>query len=114
MKQFLLALVFVSVGANAASVKSAAYDAKSDTVILDVVYSGGCEEHDFSLEFGPCMETYPGQIRAKLLDPTQDACDAIIHKRISLPLDGMSYCRPGYLTIKGDGASSATVLVPEK
>ena len=112
MKHLLLALAFLTTASHAVEVKRAAYDAKADTIEIDVVYSGGCEEHEFTLDLGPCMETYPMQLRAKLVDHnTTDFCDAIIGRTISLPASSVEGCRPAHVTIRGD-RGEATVYVP--
>jgi len=109
---FAVALLFVSVTANAAQVKSATYNAYEDLIELEVQYSGGCHEHQFTLELGGCAESYPAQIHAKLIDQSEvDACDAIMFRKVTFPASVLDQCRPAYVTIEGDGKTQATAFV---
>jgi len=53
-------------------------------IVLDVSYSGGCEEHDFRLETkGDFTSTYPPELKITLKhDSKKDACRAIVDKKI--------------------------------
>ena len=114
MKNAVLAMafLFVSVAANAAQVKGATYNAYEDTIEVDVVYSGGCYEHAFTLDLGGCAESYPAQIHAKLVDHNaEDPCDAIISRKVAIAASVLDQCRPAYVTIEGDGKSQAAAFV---
>src|SRR4051794_21357960 len=72
--------------AQAAVITGGHYDAPTDSAVLSVSYSGGCEEHKFSLEFGECAESYPSQARAKLIHDTKDTCKADISEVVLISL----------------------------
>jgi len=60
-----------------------------DTITLDVTYSGGCNEHDFSLFMSPAVfsESYPVQANLYLRhNGYDDACDALISEEASFDL----------------------------
>ena len=59
-----------------------------DVLILKVVFSGGCEPHDFRLEFdGNFMESYPVQANLFLYhDAHGDACEAEITEELQFDL----------------------------
>ena len=60
-----------------------------DTITLNITYSGGCEEHCFSLYMSPAtfFESYPVQADLFLRhDSNGDACDALINKNVSFNL----------------------------
>ena len=102
--------------AFAADIIDGHYDQETDEVVLTVSYDGGCEAHQFNLDFDRfCLETYPAQQNAKLIHKdNNDSCKAIIveEKRIKLGKKA-PVCRTAYLTIKGDNGSEVEVLVEE-
>ena len=60
-----------------------------DTITLNATYSGGCNEHDFSLYMSPAafFESYPVQANLYLRhNGYDDACDALISKEVSFNL----------------------------
>jgi hypothetical protein len=61
-----------------------------DSLALNITYSGGCLEHDFTLFMSPSafMESFPVQANLYLWhDDKDDACDAIITTTVSFSLD---------------------------
>jgi hypothetical protein len=119
MKKYavVLGLMMGLVGnAFAVEVKSAKLDASKENILVDVAYGGGCEEHSFSLKVGACLESFPAQCRATLVDSNStDRCEAYIHETvvISLKESGLtdSYYKRASLTIAGD-SGKATVRLP--
>ena len=111
MKNVMVVLMLVAGVSQAASIHSARYDAKTDEVVLDVTY-GGCNAKTFKLEFGACMETFPGQIHATL-DDSLDGCRAIVRKEFRFGLSEMNGCRPATLSISTDNGPRVQVSVPE-
>lgn len=104
----LLAFAF-AFNASAAEVKAAKLDASKKNILVDVVYGGGCKKHEFTLEVGACLETYPVQCTAKLIEKTiggPDLCEALISETVVLSLKKYrldeSYYTGGSLTILGD------------
>lgn len=114
MKAVLLSasIILASTFVQAALITSAAYDAETDSVVLQLTYGGGCGKHEFSLEHsGRCLETYPLRSTAKLVHQSNDFCEALLYSEEKISLKDFA-CRPGYLTITGDNDSAATVFVP--
>lgn len=124
MKFIGLVLFAVVFNANAAEVVSAKLDASKKNILVDVRYGGGCKEHDFSLKLGACMESYPVQCSAELVETIEggfDMCEALIHETVVFPLKKFgltdSYFKGGSLTITGDinqtgKPSKATIRLP--
>lgn len=126
MKTLILAmtLALTAFGAQAAEVLSAQIDAEGKNILVDVSYGGGCKKHTFSLKVGGCLESYPVQCTAVLVEKIEggaDFCEAIIHTtaKINLKKAGLtnSYYKGGSLKITGDKnfrgeLSAATVTLP--
>lgn len=124
MKLITLMLLSLSISANAAEVISAKLDASKKNLLVDVRYGGGCKKHEFSLKVGACMESYPAQCSADLVETIEggfDACESIRFETavISLKKAGLtdSYYEKASLKIMGDinqtgKRSSATVKLP--
>ncbi len=125
MKLKLLVLAtLLTAGAHAAEVRSANLDAAGKNILVDVSYGGGCKEHTFKLKLAGCLESFPVQCSAQLVETVvggPDFCEAIISKTVKFSLkkyrltDG--YYKGGSLTILGDKNfrgedSSATVILP--
>ncbi len=116
-KIILLSLIlfhFLTLNLYGAVVLDGFYDQENDELTLDIVYSGGCVEHDFYvLPDTACMESFPMQQNARLIDEgEEDPCDGIIYTTGSFSLaDNEDFCRPAYLTIYGDNNSSVTLFV---
>lgn len=120
MKAILLSLVFCcsALTAQAAYVKGAKVDASSQTLLVDVEYSGGCAVHKFALNIGACYETFPVQCKIQLIhDDGGDDCEAMVGETLRFPLadEGLlgSYYERAYLTILGDGGTKAEVQLPQ-
>lgn len=124
MKFIAMILALSSVSSFAATVHSAKLDASEKNILVDVSYSGGCKEHVFKLKLGACMETYPVQCKAELVEKVvngPDLCEAIVGKTVKINLAKYklddSYFAGGSLTITGDKdmsgkPSKATVVLP--
>ncbi len=120
----ITALALSSLGAHAAEVLSANLDRTGKNILVDVSYGGGCKKHTFSLKVGGCLESYPVQCRAVLVETIEggfDMCEAIVHTtaKINLKKAGLtdSYYKGATLTIVGDKnfrgeSSKATVTLP--
>jgi hypothetical protein len=123
LKLLVLATLFTA-GAQAAEVLSAKLDAAKKNILVDVSYGGGCKDHVFKLKLGGCLESFPVQCSAQLVETVVDGpdfCEAIVGETVKFSLkkygltDG--YFKGGSLTIIGDKNfrgedSSATVTLP--
>lgn len=102
----LAAMSLVASQSFGATVVSARLDSSNKNILIDVVYGGGCGDHDFSLRYGPCLETFPVQCSAELVHKTNDTCEALIQNTvmISLEKEGLTdpYFEKAALTITGD------------
>jgi opacity protein-like surface antigen len=121
-KSLLLAVLFVSFtsGASAATIDEGRYNPKTNSIEFDVVYTGGCMDHDFVFELvNGCKESYPVQCTARLTDKTQgDFCEAIVNTTVSFTLEqaGLadSYYNGARLTVHGLGGSNVKFSLPFK
>lgn len=64
-----------------------------DFVVLDVSYSGGCEDHEFQLESpGRFTSTYPPEVEIVLKhDSNNDRCRGIIDRKLWFQLTPLQY-----------------------
>ncbi len=118
----VLALTIMATQVFGAVIKSAIIDESKENILISVVYGGGCGSHDFSLQLGNCLEIFPVKCDAKLIEKTNDHCEAIISSTIVISLAQYSldesYFQNGSLTITGDQdwqtgkLSQATVTLP--
>lgn len=62
-------------------------------IVLDVSYSGGCEDHEFKLEStGRFTSTYPPEIEVALKhNSNNDRCRGIIDKKLWFDLQPLKY-----------------------
>lgn len=119
MKYFALFFLFIIFGAEAANILSARLDADQKNILMDVAYSGGCKKHTFKLKLHDvCLETYPVQCGADLIEEIEDevdVCQRFIHEQVSVKLKTHKlhdeYYRGARLTIFGD-RSSASLKLP--
>jgi hypothetical protein len=110
MKQFFFAVLFFVGTLQAAQITNVQYDAATDELVIDLIY-GGCNLEEFQLEYGPCFETYPAQIKATLTD-RNDVCRAIIPTQIRRSLSNMG-CRPAYMMVTDSrGLTRKSVFIP--
>lgn len=124
MKTFLvLALSLISSSAFAVgkpNVNGARYNAAKQSIDVDVSYGGGCEEHAFKLEIGMCLESFPVQCSAEVLDVSAkpDFCEAFLHQTVSFKLADYglndNYFSGALITIGGEGKEGASVRLPRK
>jgi len=122
-KMFVFAaLTLMTANSFGAAVKSAKLDASLKNILIDVTYGGGCAKHEFKLEIGACLESFPVQCSAKLTDNTVDNCEALLMETVSISLESAGLNDPYYqgasITIFGDvdwqtnQPSKATVKLP--
>jgi hypothetical protein len=107
----LLTLIFLTQSALAAQVLHAQYDRDSHSAVIDVVYGGGCGDHQFDLKIVPlCLESYPSQANAQLIHHSNDPCEALIQKRIHLDLSQYQ-CGEGILHIEDSHGENTQIYI---
>lgn len=84
---------------------------------MQVVYGGGCKTHQFELQMDLCMESFPVQCRARLVDlTTDDFCEAMISKTVTFSLRELglldSYYQRASLEISASFGNPAVVRLP--
>jgi len=90
MKFILLFIVFCCFYSFASSqglvtIRDGRFNSSTDSIEIDVQYSGGCKEHKFELKISTCRESYPVQCDAQLIDlVTDDFCKALIIETVSI------------------------------
>lgn len=95
MKYFVLSLsLLFSATTEAATITNAFV--QDEAIVLDIAYSGGCEEHRFELRLGDsCAESFPVQCWAELVDSgSRDACEMWIEERVSFSLESLGLMDP--------------------
>ena len=79
------ALTITANVASAAHLKDARLNLENQTIELDVVYNGGCVEHNFELEVRSCNRTLPMSCVARIVDSAQsDSCRAVISETVEV------------------------------
>ena len=86
---FLMSLM-ASWGVMGAEVVSGSYDYRTRSIVVDVVYQGGCKDHVIQLHVNACNVANPATCVVEVIDRTQDdACRALIHKTIRVPEEAL-------------------------
>jgi hypothetical protein len=122
MKTLVVLLALTAMPAFAASdvtVKSArVLDGK--TLVVDVVYGGGCKEHNnFHLSIGNCLESMLVQCGAEILDRTKgDFCEALVGKTVKFDLkaEGLldAYFNGALISIDNGQGGQVGVTLPRQ
>jgi hypothetical protein len=92
----------------------ASYDAGNNRLVLEIAYPGTSPDHDFYLDWGPCLRTEGGRstIVARLIDRDgQDSASEDYRVWRTFDLAGLE-CRPADVTIRLGPVSNRTVSVP--
>jgi hypothetical protein len=88
---------------NYVSLKKGSYDKSTDSVVIDLTYTGGCFKHTFALEWdGTALESLPPQYNLNLVDTSDyDPCKAIISAqiRIDISTPETEFSKPSVLNI---------------
>lgn len=89
-------VLMLAVQANALVMNWTHYDAKTQELRLNMTYTGGCMDHEFSLLMDPCQEDGTA---ARLIDSGgDDTCKEIITSTATIDMSSYQ-CKPGVLTI---------------
>lgn len=89
-----------------------------NTLLIEVQYGGGCEDHDFELEIDYCLESFPVQCPVKVKDVSRnpDYCEALITETLEFDLqeEGFltSYFSGARLFISGADNKSVDIKLP--
>ena len=120
MKRISIAILGVAASVAAAGHASAeafgpvTYDAKTDELIVTILYSGTNPDHDFSLKWDECTRHPDGtnDATAEVIDSQeQDAASQDFQKTVRLSLEGLT-CRPATVTLRAGPLSYISVRVP--
>ena len=102
-KWIMMTGLFLGLSGQASAVHflDAYWDAKEDTIELELGFSGcSVEGNEFELEASPvCLESYPAQCFAKIIHTGQQPCEAYLTKKVSFKAD---FPHPSYVTISND------------
>jgi hypothetical protein len=79
------------------------YRIEDDCLVLDLTYTGGCEEHDIKLAARGWQKTDPPTVEAKIVHDNTDPCDAILSETLSFDLSELQYADHSRLVIKLKG-----------
>lgn len=95
-------------------VKSATLAEDNKNVVVQVLYSGGCSKHHFSLEIAGRSEINPLEIQASIKEISFDKCRLTIPGTLVFNLGEHKLNKLMFssLNIKGDLASEAIVSLP--
>ena len=92
----------------------AAYDAKSDELIVTMLYSGTNPNHQFSLRWDKCIAHPDGStdVTAQVIDSqARDGAHQEFKKTVHLSLKGLS-CRPARVTLRASPGTFISLQVP--
>jgi hypothetical protein len=114
----LIALAALSTATFSAEIKATRVNSETKSIEIDVAYGGGCEKHDFKLEIGACLESYPVQCFAELKhDSNGDFCEAYIQETLSFSIKELGlddeYYELGSIDIIGDNNTRKSISLPE-
>jgi hypothetical protein len=120
MKQIFFAFLGVAASVVAAGRASAyafdrvTYDAKTDQLVVTMLYSGTNPDHVFSLKWDECTKHPDGtaDVTAEVIDDQErDAASQDFKKTVRLSLEGL-ICRPATVTLRAGRRTYISVRVP--
>ena len=119
-----IALSFlVAQNAFGLDIVSGQYDVDREVLQLEVEYTGGCYEHDFSLEISEfCLQGWPVVCDAVLVDHTEeDSCKMLVRETVEFEMDrddslvlGFRLAGDDYLSIQLGQPSSLGGIKPHE
>lgn len=107
----LAAALLAAGAAAAADIRGARYDARTDSVLVEIAYRGTHPKHDFRVQWNPCAD---GAAVGRLIDRHgNDAAEEefIVQDRIGL---AALPCRPALVTLRLGRTSIAQVHIPQE
>jgi len=95
---------------------AAHYDAKTNELVVTMVYGGSNPDHQFSVQWGECQNAPDGgnmrQIAVEVIDSQwNDVAKQTFTKTVRFSLAGMS-CRPATVTLRTAPRYEMTLQVP--
>ena len=120
MKRISIAILGVAASVVAAGHASAeafgpvTYDAKTDELVVTMLYSGTNSDHVFSLKWDECTKHPDGttDVTAEVIDSQErDAARQDFKKTVHLSLKGLT-CRPATVTLRAGPRTYVSVRVP--
>lgn len=102
-----IVLVFSHV-ASAAEVQDARLNIETQTIEIDVTYSGGCEQHEFEVKTRNCTRDASMTCVVAVIDTVNnDQCRQIVKETIEVPaFEYIGQANLGDLVIVGDNGSA--------
>jgi hypothetical protein len=110
----LSSAMFLANVASAEAFGNAAYDSKTDELIVTILYSGTNPDHEFSLRWDPCIAHPDGttDVRAQLIDSQErDEARQEYQKTVHLSLRDLA-CRPARVTLRAGPRTYVALQVP--
>ena len=102
-------MMLFAVDAAAADILSAAYDARTDQIVVEIAYRGTRPDHDFRVLWGACHE---GGVTARLIDQQGDDIARTGYRVTRWLSLGRLPCRPTVVTLRLGRTSHLSVRVP--
>ena len=101
----------IACSVHAADIRGARYDARTDTLLVEIAYRGTHPHHDFRVEWGPCGDA--GTVGRLIDRHGRDAAEQehVVQERLSLEA---LPCRPALVTLRLGRSSLAQVHVPNQ
>lgn len=111
----ILGVALVAAGrASAEAFGAVTYDAKTDELVVTMLYSGTNSDHVFSLKWDECTKHPDGtnDVTAEVIDSQErDAASQDFKKTVHLSLEGLT-CRPATVTLRAAPRTYISVRVP--
>jgi hypothetical protein len=106
--------VLASGSAGADNFASAHYDARTDQLVVTMIYGGTNPNHTFELQWGECRNrgAGPAEIDAAVIDHQwDDAAKRDYRRTVKFSLEGL-HCRPARVTLRTPPRFYYTLLIP--
>lgn len=112
MKSLIATIItFASLNVFAADIQGGYYEKETDSIVLNVVYQGGCKEHVFKIQLNQCNRAMPASCQARLIDNTDDdVCRGFVQKTIAIPAaQAVGSMNIDKMLLVGDNETSALI-----
>lgn len=113
---FIAFLGFLPPAGHADNFQSVSYDPAADELVVVVAYTGTNPDHQFSVQWGPCIDHGDAgrEIAGELLDQqSRDEAKTDFTKTVRLSLADMD-CRPAAVTLRTAPRFYYTLTVPAR